>query len=98
MMRQLPISTYLPYTTLFRSPFVFARQLMISPTTLPDGVLNAAYTAALRSTGGTGAITWTLATGTLPAGLTLNPTTGAITGTPTAAGTSPITEIGRAHV
>ena len=79
------------FTAATNSPFVFARQLMISTTTLPDGVLNAAYTAALQSTGGTGAITWTLATGTLPAGLTLNPTTGAITGTPTAAGTSPIT-------
>src|SRR2546429_2721170 len=66
MIRRPPRSTLFPYTTLFRSPFVFARQLMISTTTLPDGVLNAAYTAALRSTGGTGAITWTLATGTLP--------------------------------
>src|SRR5207302_9971793 len=63
------------FTAATNSPFVFARQLMISTTTLPDCVLNAAYTAALRSTGGTGAITWTLATGTLPAGLTLNPTT-----------------------
>ena len=73
------------------SPFIFARQLMIGTTTLPDGVLNAAYSAALQATGGTGTITWSLATGTLPAGLTLNPSTGAITGTPTAAGTSPVT-------
>jgi tetratricopeptide (TPR) repeat protein len=79
------------FTAATSSPFVFARQLMINTTALPDGVLNAAYTTALRSTGGTGTITWSLATGTLPAGLTLDPRTGAITGTPTAAGTSPIT-------
>ena len=79
------------FTAATNSPFLFARQLMIRTTTLPDGVLNAAYTTALQSTGGTGTITWSLAAGTLPAGLTLDPGTGAIAGTPTAAGTSPIT-------
>lgn len=79
------------FTAATNSPFLFARQLMISTTTLPDGVLNAGYTTALQSTGGTGTISWSLAAGTLPAGLTLDPGTGAIAGTPTAAGTSPIT-------
>jgi hypothetical protein len=37
-------------------------------------------------TGGTGPYTFSIATGTLPAGLTLDSTTGIITGTPTAAG------------
>ena len=46
-----------------------------------------AYSAALAATGGTTPYTWSVSTGTLPAGLTLDPTTGAITGTPTAAGT-----------
>jgi Flp pilus assembly secretin CpaC len=73
------------------SPFLFNRQLAISTTSLPDGVLHAAYNATLQSTGGTGTVTWSLATGTLPPGLTLNPSTGAIAGTPAAAGTSPIT-------
>src|SRR5207302_7130936 len=68
-----------------------ARQLLITATSLPDGLLNTAYTAALQSIGGTGAVTWSLTTGTLPAGLTLNPSTGAIAGTPTAAGTSAVT-------
>src|SRR5207244_11337565 len=71
------------FTAATNSPFVFARQLMISTTTLRDGFLNAAYTAALRSTGGTGAITWSRATGTLPAGLTLKPPTVSIPGKPT---------------
>ncbi len=79
------------FTAAKNSPFLLARQLAISTTSLPDGVLNTAYSGTLQSTGGTGAVIWTLATGTLPAGLTLSPGTGAITGTPTAAGTSPIT-------
>jgi len=70
--------------------FFLSRQLAIATTSLPDGVLNssAPYSAQLQSMGGTAAVTWSLATGTLPAGLSLNATTGAITGTPTAAGTS----------
>ena len=78
------------FTAAKNSPFFLAQQLAISTTSLPDGVLNAPYSATLQSAGGTGAVTWSLATGTLPAGLTLSPSTGAITGTPTAAGTSPI--------
>ena len=73
------------------SPFALAPQLLISTTSLPDGVLGTAYGATLQSTGGTAPVTWSLATGTLPSGLTLNSSTGAITGTPTAAGTSAIT-------
>ena len=38
-------------------------------------------------TGGTAPYTFSIASGTLPAGLTLNTSTGAVTGTPTAAGT-----------
>src|SRR5205085_2747215 len=79
------------FTPAKNSPFLFAPQLMIRTTSLPDGVLNAAYNATVQSTGGTGAVAWSLATGTLPAGLALDPSTGAISGTPTAAGTSPIT-------
>src|SRR5438270_581389 len=78
----------LPTTPSFT--FFLSRQLAIATTSLPDGVLNssAPYSAQLQSMGGTAAVTWSLATGTLPAGLSLNATTGAITGTPTAAGTS----------
>jgi tetratricopeptide (TPR) repeat protein len=79
------------FTAAAVSPIVLARQLLITTTSLPDGVLNAAYSATLQSIGGTGAVTWSLTTGTLPAGLSLNLSTGAITGMPTAAGTSAIT-------
>lgn len=73
------------------SPFLLPPQLSISTTSLPDGVLNTAYAATLQSRGATGAVTWSIAAGSLPAGLALNAGTGAITGTPTAAGTSSLT-------
>ena len=73
------------------SPFLFSRQLTISTTSLPDGVLNTPYGATLRSAGGTGTVTWSIPAGSLPSGLVLNASTGAITGTATAAGTSALT-------
>lgn len=50
----------------------------------PDGALNAAYATTLAAIGGTPPYTWS-ATG-LPAGLTINSSTGVISGVPTAAG------------
>jgi len=47
-----------------------------------DGVANVAYTLSLTATGGTGNQSWTLASGSLPFGLSLSGT-GVITGTPT---------------
>jgi hypothetical protein len=43
------------------------------------------FSSTLAATGGMTAYQWMLAAGTLPAGLALNPATGAITGTPTIA-------------
>ena len=54
-------------------------------TPLPDGQVGTPYSLTLGATGGTPPYTWLLTSGTLPAGLSLNGTTGAITGTPTAA-------------
>ncbi len=53
---------------------------------LPGGTIGTAYAATLAGSGGITPYTWSVAQGTLPAGLVLNATTGAITGTPTAAG------------
>ena len=53
----------------------------------PSGQVGVAYSSFLVATGGTPAYTYSIAGGSLPTGLTLNPSTGAIAGTPTAAGT-----------
>ena len=64
-----------------------ATPLSITTTSLPNGIVNTAYPATtMTATGGTGALTWSISG--QPAGLTINPTTGVISGTPTAAGTS----------
>ena len=51
---------------------------------LPDGAINAPYTASLDALGGAQPYTWT-AVG-LPAGLFIDPSSGSISGVPTAAG------------
>jgi hypothetical protein len=51
------------------------------------GTKGVAYSSALVASGGTPSYTFTINSGSLPLGLTLNATTGAITGTPTTAGT-----------
>lgn len=73
------------------SPLRLAKGLAINTTSLPAGVVNTAYTSSLQSVGGTGTLTWSMAPGSLPAGLRLDAATGAITGVPTAAGTSSFT-------
>jgi sugar lactone lactonase YvrE len=65
--------------------------LTISTTTLPGAFTGQAYSATLTSAGGTPPVTWAVTTGTLPAGITLNPRTGALAGVPTTAGTSTFT-------
>jgi hypothetical protein len=73
--------------------------ITIAPTTLPGGTVGGAYSQALTATGGAAPYTWTLfppstsgpPVGALPAGLTLNATTGLISGTPITAGTTNFT-------
>ena len=61
--------------------------LAIGTTSLPNGIVNVAYTATLMASGGTLPYTWSIVDGSLPPGLTLSPSSGDITGTPTAVGT-----------
>ena len=56
------------------------------PTALAQATVGSAYTASVAATGALGTSTYSLASGTLPTGLTLNANTGAITGTPMASG------------
>ena len=65
--------------------------LVFLTTALPNGRIGSAYSATLAASGGTKPYTWTLISGTLPAGLSLNASSGAITGSPTQAATNTLT-------
>jgi len=65
--------------------------LGITTTSLPDGAIGTAYSQTLQAAGGVPPLTWAIASGTLPAGLALNASTGTISGTPTTSGSSTFT-------
>src|SRR5580692_9656832 len=65
--------------------------LTVNPTSLPNGTQGVAYNHSVSASGGTGPYTFALTSGSLPAGLSLNTGTGAITGTPTGTGPSTFT-------
>jgi hypothetical protein len=56
--------------------------LVITTTSLPGGTVGNSYAATLAASGGTPPYKWWLTSGSLPSGLSLNTSTGAITGTP----------------
>lgn len=62
---------------------IAVKVLVISSTELPAATVGQKYSTDLAAMGGNRPYTWQLTSGKLPAGLTLNKTTGAITGTPT---------------
>jgi uncharacterized repeat protein (TIGR01451 family) len=53
----------------------------------PSGEAAVAYSDQLTVTGGTSPFTWSVSAGTLPSGVTLNASTGLLSGTPATAGT-----------
>ncbi len=60
----------------------------ITTTRLPAAKVGVHYKATLRSSGGVGTSTWAVTAGSLPKGLTLNTSTGVISGTPKTNGES----------
>jgi hypothetical protein len=81
-------------------PSSTASPLTIVTTSLPTGNVGASYAnagvnaaanAGVNAAGGTPGYSYTLTQGSLPSGLTLNPTNGLISGTPTSSGTSSFT-------
>ena len=55
------------------------------------GEVSIGYSQQPLVAGGTGPYAWTINAGSLPAGVTLNATTGLVSGTPTAAGSATVT-------
>lgn len=65
--------------------------IVTSEATAPDGALSNAYDYTLLAAGGTGSYTWSITSGSLQSGLSLNTSTGQISGTPTGSSTNSIT-------
>ncbi|NDD90808.1 hypothetical protein EBZ37_01805, partial [bacterium] len=61
---------------------------LIASSSLASGVTGSSYMQVLQASGGASPYTFTLTSGTLPAGLTITESTGTISGTPIVAGTS----------
>ena len=72
-----------PGTSFYTLP-VQCPPITMSPASLADGTLGIGYNQTLTASGGTAPYTWAVTGGTLPAGLTLNASTGVISGVPTA--------------
>lgn len=95
----LPFETQVDYIRIWQRPTDTDAGLWRAPTstatqTLPDGTVGRPYRAALPLDPATGtpSVTWAVAAGTLPAGLTLSDAVaGIISGTPTATGTATFT-------
>lgn len=68
-----------------------AAPLKITTTSLPTSSPGIFYSATLAATGGFPPYSWTITQGALPSGLTLNATSGLISGTATNAGTAGFT-------
>ena len=64
--------------------------ITLSPATLPNGTIGVAYSQTITSSGGTAPYTYSILTGTLPAGLALS-AGGVVSGTPTSAASSTVT-------
>src|SRR5262245_59266264 len=66
-------------------------QVTIGTSSLPGTTVNSTYSQMVSASGGTQPYTWSISAGALPDGLSLNTSSGAITGTPTTAGTPSFT-------
>ncbi len=68
------------------SATVNAATVVLSPATLPAATAESAYSQTVTASGGTAPYTYAISAGALPAGVTLNTSNGALSGTPTVSG------------
>ena len=66
---------------------ILCANFVIAPAVLPNPTFNVAYTETLSLTGNPLPAVWTVSSGALPTGITLNSATGEVSGTATVAGT-----------
>jgi Putative Ig domain len=64
-----------------------AGDLVVTPTSVPSGTEGTAYSTTLEASGGVPPYAWVVAAGSLPPGLSLNQSSGTISGIPSQAGT-----------
>ncbi len=76
-----PFSVAIGYTLAISAPTI-----SLTPASLPGGAIAASYSASISASGGIGAYSYTISAGALPTGVSLNGSSGALSGTPTAAG------------
>ncbi len=76
-----PFSVQSAYTLVVSAPII-----ALTPATVPVGTVAASYSATISAGGGVAPYAYSITSGALPAGLSLNGATGALSGTPTAAG------------
>jgi hypothetical protein len=65
--------------------------LALTSASLPSGIVDRKYSASLSASGGVESYTYSISSGKLPRGLSLDSSTGVISGTPKSAGTTSIT-------
>jgi hypothetical protein len=73
--------------TVIHKNFTFYLAEITTASPMPNGTEGAAYSETLTETGAPPAHFWSITSGALPDGLTLNPLLGVISGTPTLEGT-----------
>lgn len=61
-------------------------EVTIATLTIPDGMAGEAYDISIDATGGTPPYNWDITAGTIPEGITLDPSNGKLTGTPVSTG------------
>lgn len=67
---------------------IFVPDLIINPSTLTNGLTKVDYSQTITATNGSGSYTYSVASGSLPSGLSLNSVTGIISGKPQTVGNS----------